>query len=94
MPKWPVSLAIVVLPASALAGAFKYHDVNSTFVSADAKTSMFIVSFEDGSTSTVKAEGDAAKALAGLKAGDKVSVTCKDNEKGEHLSATAIKVRK
>jgi hypothetical protein len=94
MPKWPLTLAIVVLPAAALAGAYSYHDVNATFVSADAKSSMFTIKFDDGSTSSGKAEGDAVKALAGLKAGDKVAVTCKDNEKGEHLSATAIKVVK
>jgi hypothetical protein len=94
MPKWPVALAIAILPAAALAGAFKYHDISGTLVSADAKTSMCTIKFDDGSTGTGKAEGDALKALAGLKAGDKISVTCKDNEKGEHLSATAIKALK
>jgi hypothetical protein len=94
MPKWPLSLAIVVLPAAALAGSYQYHDLSGTFVSGDAKASTFTVKFDDGTSATGKAEGDALKALGGLKAGDKISVTCKDNEKGEHLSATAIKVIK
>ena len=94
MRKAFLSLAIAVLPLAALAGTFKHHDVNATFVSADAKAHTFTVTLDDGSTSTGKAEGAAIKALAGLKAGDKISMTCKDNEKGEHLAATAIKVLK
>lgn len=94
MPKWPIALAIVAMPVVALAGSFKYHDVSATFVSADTKASTFTVKLDDGSTSTGKAEGEAVAMLAKLKAGDRVSVTCKDNEKGEHLSATAIKVLK
>ena len=94
MRKAFLSLAIAVLPLAALAGTFKYHDVSATFVSADAKANTFTVTLDDGSTTTGKAEGPAVKALAGLKAGDKISMTCKDNEKGEHLAATAIKVLK
>ena len=92
MPKWPLSLAIVVLPAAAAAGTFKYHDVAATFVSADTKANTFTIKFDDGSTSSGPAEGDAVKALGTLKAGDKVSVTCKDGADGKHISATAIKV--
>jgi translation initiation factor IF-1 len=92
MPKWPVTLAIVVLPVAALADSS--HDVNATFVSADAKNKIFTVKLEDGTTSTGKAEGNAAKQLADLKYGDKVVVTCKDNDKGEHVAATDIKVAK
>lgn len=87
-------LAIAALPAAAFAGGFKYHDVNATFVSADAKAQMFTIKFDDGTTSTGKAEGEAIKQAAALKPGDKIAVTCKDNEKGEHLAATAIKVIK
>jgi hypothetical protein len=93
MRKLILSLALV-LPAVAQAGAFKYHDVAATFVSADTKANTFTIKFDDGSTSTGPAEGAAAKALGSLKAGDKVSVTCKDDASGEHLSATAIKVLK
>ena len=94
MPKWSIPLAIILLPAAAAAGDFKYHDVDGTFVSADKKGHMFTIKFDDGTTSTGKAEGDAAKALVSLKQGDKITVTCKDNEAGEHLAATAIKVAK
>ena len=92
MPKWPLTLAIIALPVAAIAADnFKYHDVAATFVSADAKSNMFTIKLDDGTTSTGKAEGHAVKALKGLKQGDKVTLTCKDNEKGEHLAATEIK---
>jgi hypothetical protein len=87
-------VAALTLPALALAANYKYHDLDGEFVSADTKTNTFMVKFDDGSTSSGKAEGAAAKSLGTLKAGDKITITCKDNEKGEHLSATAIKVAK
>lgn len=93
MPKWPLTLAIVALPVAAGSG-FKSHDVNATFVSADARASTFTVRLDDGSTSSGKAEGDAARALAGLKPGDKIRLTCKDTPEGQHVSATAISVIK
>ena len=92
MPKWPLTLAIVAIPVAVFAADnFKYHDVSGTFVSSDAKSNMFTIKFDDGSTSTGKAEGNAVKQLKSLKQGDKITLTCKDNEKGEHLAATEIK---
>ena len=93
MPKWPLTLAIVALPIAAGAG-HKVHDVTATFVSADPKTNQFKVKLDDGSTSTGLAEGEAAKSLASLKAGDKIAVTCKDDEAGKHISATSIRALK
>jgi hypothetical protein len=89
-----VAIVALTLPALTLAANYKYHDVKAEFVSADAKNHIFTIKFDDGSTSTGPAEGDALKALPTLKPGDKVSVTCKDDAKGDHLSATAIKVLK
>lgn len=94
MSRLSFAMALVTLPLAAMAGGFQYHDVTATFVSADTKSNNFVIRFDDGSTSSGMAEGSAAKMLGSLKAGDKVSVTCKDNDKGEHLSATAIKVLK
>ena len=94
MPKWPLTLAIIAMPAFAAGDNFKYHDVSGTFVSADAKSNMFTIKLDDGTTSTGKAEGNAVKQLKSLKQGDKISLTCKDDEKGEHLAATEIKVVK
>jgi len=48
----------------------------------------------DGKTSTAPVEGDALKALGSLKAGEDVSVTCRDNDQGEHQAVSAVKVVK
>ena len=93
MPKWPLTLAIVVLPLAA-AAAESTHDVNATFVSADAKSHIFTIKLEDGTSSTGKAKGDAKKKLGDFKYGDRIVVTCEDNDKGEHVAATDIKAAK
>lgn len=89
------ALALVVagLGSSAvMAASYKYHDVPLTVVSVDAKAKTLTGKTDDDKESTSKVEGAAAlKKLASLKAGDKVTVTCKDNEKGDHLAVTAIK---
>ena len=73
--------------------AMKSHAVEGEVVSADAKAKTVTVKTADGeSTATVK--GAAATKLKTLKAGDKVTLTCKDNAKGEHQYVTAIKVAK
>ena len=87
-----LSLAAIIFPLAVLAGDFKYHDVNATLASVDAKANTLTLTLNDGSTSSARVEGDALKQLAGLKAGDKLTVTCKDNENGEHLAVTAIKL--
>jgi hypothetical protein len=94
MRKLTWMIAALALPAVALAGHFKYHDVKGEIVSADPKAHTFKMKFDDGTLSTGQAEGAAAKTLGFLKVGDKVTVTCKDNQKGQHLAATAIKVDK
>lgn len=90
MPQWPLTLAIVALPVAAHGVTF--HDVNATFVSADRKASTFKVRLDDGSTSVGTAEGSAVRALARLKAGDKIRITCKDTTDSQHVAATAISV--
>ena len=45
----------------------------------------------DGKDATAPVEGEAQKALGSIKAGDKVVVTCRDDDKGAHQAVTAIK---
>ena len=80
------SLASVVFAANT-------HDVNGTIVSIDKVKHTVSMRMDDGQITTGPALGKSAiKALGKLKEGDKVVVTCKDDEKGEHLGATKIKV--
>jgi hypothetical protein len=69
----------------------KTHDVNVQFVSSDAAKSTITVKGEDGKENTVPVEGKALASLKTLKANEKITVTCRDNDKGEHQAITAVK---
>src|SRR5215471_4979943 len=70
------------------------HEMNVTVVKADAKAHTLTVKDDAGKELTAKCMGDAIKEMSSLKAGDKVTVTCKDNAKGEHLGVVAVKPAK
>ena len=63
--------------------AAKTHVVEAEVVSADAVAKTVTVKTEQGE-STMKVDANAAKHLKALKAGEKVKLTCRDNDKGEH----------
>jgi hypothetical protein len=80
-------------PAAAKAPAHKTHPVEGEVVSADATAKTITVKIA-GEDKTVPVHGKAATHLGSLKAGEKVTLTCVDNEKGEHQYVSAIKVNK
>lgn len=68
----------------------KTHELNAEFVSADATKKTITLKTEDGSEKTVPVEGaKTLTSLKSLKANEKVTVTCRDNEKGD-LSQWAV----
>ena len=73
--------------------ATKTHVVEGEIVSADAKAKTITVKVA-GEDKTVPVHGKAAARLSSLKAGEKVALTCVDNEKGEHQYVSGIKVEK
>jgi len=73
--------------------ATKHHVVEGEVVSADAAAKTITVKVA-GEDKTVPVHGKAAARLSSLKAGEKVALTCVDNEKGEHQYVSAIKVEK
>jgi VCBS repeat-containing protein len=79
--------------ASAKAPALKAHVVEGEVVSADATAKTITVKV-NGEDKTAPVHGKATAHLASLKAGDKVALTCMDNDKGEHQYVSAIKVEK
>jgi hypothetical protein len=83
-----------VLGAGLLASEGKKHDVTATVVSVDAAGKTITIKGEDGKDKTVPVTGEAIQSLGTVKAGDRVVLTCMDNEKGEHQSVTAIKPAK
>jgi ABC-type Fe3+-hydroxamate transport system substrate-binding protein len=78
-------------PAKA-APAVKTHVVEAEIVSADATAKTLTIKGDPNKT--VPVEGAAVDHLKALKAGEKVKLTCRDNDKGEHQAITHITVEK
>ena len=79
-------------PAAAAAkqatAAEKTHTVEAEVVSADAVAKTLTIKGEPNKT--VAVDTAAVGSLKDLKAGDKVKLTCRDNDKGEHQAVTKI----
>jgi hypothetical protein len=73
--------------------AGKTHEVEAEVVSADATAKTLTLKGET-ENKTVPVEGKALASLKDVKAGEKVTLTCRDNEKGEHQAVVAIKAAK
>jgi uncharacterized lipoprotein YajG len=69
----------------------KTHVVEAEVVSADAKANTLTIK-GDPENKVLKVDAVAATHLMHLKAGEKVKLTCRDNEKGEHEAITKITV--
>ncbi len=76
--------------AATKAPAVKTHDVTTEVVSIDSVKHTITLKGEKENT-TAPVEGKALTHLKNIKAGEKVTVTCRDNEKGEHQAVTEIK---
>jgi Cu/Ag efflux protein CusF len=68
--------------------AEKTHVVEAEVVSADAAAKT--ITIKGDPNKTVAVDASAVAHLKDLKAGDKVKLTCRDNEKGEHQAVTKI----
>jgi len=97
MKKFALVVAILFVAGLALAqageatNAGKNHEVTAEVVSVDLAANTITISVS-GENKTVPAKEKAIEELKTLKAGDKVILTCHDNDKGEHESV--IKIRK
>ena len=72
---------------AAMAG--KTHEVQAEVVSTDAAKSTLTIK-GDKENKTLPVDKKAAASLKTVKAGDKVTLTCWDNAKGEHVKITGI----
>jgi hypothetical protein len=76
-------------PAKASMSAGKSHAVEAEVVSANV-AKRTITFKADGADKTAPVDRKAVASLRTVKAGDKVTLTCWDNAKGEHVRVTAI----
>lgn len=83
---------LVLAFASGLAlaqAAGKSHDVSAEVVKADAAAKTITLKVE-GKEMTLPLEGDAVAQSKDLKAGDKVTASCRDDSSGAHKAVTKI----
>jgi PDZ domain-containing secreted protein len=90
-------LSLGLLGSAASASAYqagatteKSHQVQAEVVSVDTAKSTMTIKASDGMEKTATVEGSAVSQLKNLKSGDKVTLTCRDDDKGEHRAVTAI----
>jgi len=74
--------------------AGKTHDLTATVVSVDTENKKLTFKDEKGEEKSAPVMGKAIDDLKTIHAGDKVTLTCTDSDKGEHLGISAIKVAK
>jgi uncharacterized protein YcfL len=85
-----LSVLLVAGVASAAQTAAPATKAKSTAPDATAKT----LTIKGEPNKTVPVDATAAATLKNLKAGEKVKLTCRDNDKGEHEAITHITVEK
>jgi hypothetical protein len=69
--------------------AMKTHKVEAEVVSTDLAAKTITIKGE-GENKTAPVEGKAVSALKRVKAGETWTLTCRDNEKGEHQAVIAM----
>ena len=93
-----VVAAFVVASVSAhrspVLAAGKTHDMAGTVVSVDPEGKKITFKDDTGTSITAPVLDSAVGTLKTLKAGEKVTLTCQDNEKGDHEGVSAIKIAK
>jgi phage baseplate assembly protein gpV len=71
----------------------KTHDVEAEVVAYDAAKKALTIK-GDPENKTVPVDAKAIASVKDLKAGQKVTLICRDNEKGEHLAVAGVKQAK
>ena len=87
-------MATLAAPVTMLMAAGKKHEMKAEVVSVDVAGKTLTIKDEKGANKSVPVMGDAVNMLKDLKAGDKVTLDCQDNEKGEHQGIVGIKMTK
>src|SRR2546426_6919082 len=79
---------------SLVSAAGKTHNMAGTVVSVDQDGKKITFKDDTGTSMTVPVLDTAVGSLKNLKAGQKVTLTCQDNDNGDHEGVSAIKVAK
>ena len=82
---------LFALAAPALANAGKTHDIVAEIQSVDVNAKSLTYKDDTGKVGTAPVLPDAIEALKAVKPGDRVTLTCRDTDKGVHEGIVAIK---
>src|SRR5262245_9168603 len=69
----------------------KTHDIVAEVQSVDVNAKTITYKDDTGKTGTAPVLADAMESLKSIKAGDRVTLTCRDTDKGVHEGVVAIK---
>ncbi|HZE88533.1 MAG TPA: hypothetical protein VE404_03245 [Verrucomicrobiae bacterium] len=92
-----LALATVLVLVASLALSFagggkgKTHEMTATVVAYDQASKTITFKDDQGQEHKAPVSGAALLVARSVKAGEKVSMSCHDNEKGEHMAIVGIK---
>jgi Cu/Ag efflux protein CusF len=82
---------LILAQVNSVAAAGKTHDLTATVVAVDIQAKKITFQDEAGTTNTSPVLDKAVESLKSIKAGEKVVLTCRDNENGNHEAVIAIR---
>ncbi len=82
---------LILAQVNPVMAAGKTHDLTATVVSVDIQAKKITFQDDAGATSTAPVLDKAVESLKTVKAGEKVVLTCRDNENGNHEAVIAIR---
>jgi len=85
-----IAALVLAIPTATFAKG-KTHEMSGEVVTVDEAGKMITFKDEKGESHTAPLLGSAVAEAKNFKAGDKVTVTCQDTEKGDHEGVSAIK---
>ena len=88
------ALVVGMLVMSTVALAAKTHDVTGVIVSVDVEKKTLTFKGADGKDVTAPILAEAVESAKAVKAGDKVTLTCTDDDAGNHKGVSAVKAAK
>ncbi len=88
------ALVVTALVMSTVALAAKTHDVTGVIVSVDMEKKTLTFKSAEGKDVTVPVLAEGIESAKTVKAGDKVTLTCTDDDSGAHKGVSGVKVAK
>jgi hypothetical protein len=85
-----VGIAFAGGSAALAAAAGKTHDMTVQIVAVDKQSKTITIKDDKGATKAVPVLGNAARSLGNVRTGQMYTLSCQDDEKGEHQGITAI----